>query len=309
MRTHSNVPSDSCGLAERQVPSPEDAASETEFDRATSLDLIGKASYAVEITDRWRVIGGAPNGGYLATLVLRAMRMQLAARGLDLPDPLTSTGHFVTAATPDPARIDIEVVRTGKRHATLSGRLTQDGHERLRVLATFGNLDRATGPTVETSGPPPDLPPLQDCQPSPARVDAPLLRRFELRFIPGTIGGAVGEPSGEAIIGAWMRFADGRQPDALALPLFADALPPAALNVSDAVLWIATVELTVHVRRRPVEGWLRAQFETKLLLDGYLEEDGQLWDADDNLVAISRQLAVMRGSASKSARPASTEVS
>lgn len=290
----SNVPSDSRDLAERQVQPSEAAASETEFDRAVSLEPIGEASYETEITDRWRVIGGAPNGGYLATLVLRAMGMELVAQGPDLPDPLTSTGHFVTAATPGPARIDIETVRSGKRHATLSGRLMQNGHERLRVLATFGNLDRATGPTVETSVRPPDFPPLQDCEPLPSRVEAPLLQRFELCFFPGTVGGAVGAPSGEATMGAWMRFADGRPPDALTLPLFADVLPPAALNVSRSILWVATIELTVHVRRRPVEGWLRGEFQTKVLIDGYLEEDGRIWDADDKLVAISRQFAVMR---------------
>lgn len=274
----------------------------TEFERAASLDPIGEASYAAEITDRWRVIGGAPNGGYLATLVLRGMGMEVAAGGWGLPDPLTSTGHFVTAATPGPARIDIEAVRIGKRHATLSGRLTQDGRERLRVLATFGNLDRASGPTIGTPDPPPIFSPLEDCEPLPSGVDAPLLRRFELRFLPGTVGGAVGAPSGEARIGAWMRFADGRDPDALTLPLFADVLPPAVLNVSRSVSWVATIELTVHVRRRPVPGWLRGRFETKLLLDGYLEEDGQIWDADDNLVAVSRQLAVMRRSTSESHR-------
>jgi hypothetical protein len=92
----------------------------------------------------------------------------------------------------------------------------------------------------------------------------------------------------------WMRFADGRIADVAALPLLADAFPPAVLDVS-AAAWVPTVELTVHVRGRPAPGWIAASFRTRFLSDGYFEEDGELWDSTGRLVALSRQLAVARG--------------
>ena len=97
-------------------------------------------------------------------------------------------------------------------------------------------------------------------------------------------------PSGVAEMAGWIRFADGREPDTATLPLFADAFPPSTLNVVES-LWVPTLELTVHVRARPEPGWLQCRFLTRYLIQGYLEEDGEIWDSAGKLVALSRQMA------------------
>ena len=73
------------------------------------------------------------------------------------------------------------------------------------------------------------------------------------------------------------------------LLLFADAFRPAVHTVAPTA-WVPTVELTVHVRARPVPGWLAASFRTRFLVEGYLEVDGEVWDTAGHLVALSRQL-------------------
>jgi acyl-CoA thioesterase len=169
--------------------------------------------------------------------------------------------------------------------------------ERVRAIAAFGDLTEATAKPALARGEPPDLPPPDECigrtGVAGSGPDGPpsMMGRFESRFAPDTPWMA-GRVSEETVITGWIRFADGRPPDVASLPLFADAFPPAIFALGPTG-WVPTVELTVHVRARPVPGWLRCRFETRFVAGGYLEEDGEVWDDAGRLVAQSRQLALL----------------
>jgi hypothetical protein len=75
--------------------------------------------------------------------------------------------------------------------------------------------------------------------------------------------------------------------------LAADAFPPTAFNGDLPLGWTPTLELTVHVRRRPAPGWLRCINRTRFVSSGFLEMDGEVWDASGHLVVQSRQLALV----------------
>src|SRR5690606_27280858 len=95
-----------------------------------------------------------------------------------------------------------------------------------------------------------------------------------------------------ARVAGWIRFADGSPPSMLALPLFADAFPPSLYPLVGRVGWVPTIELAVHVRRRPESGWLRAEFECDDVHDGRMIESGTVWDSTGAVVARSRQLGL-----------------
>ena len=59
-----------------------------------------------------------------------------------------------------------------------------------------------------------------------------------------------------------------------ALVLFADAFPPAVHAVVARVGWVPTLELTVHVRRRPAAGWVQARLECDDVAGGWMIETG-----------------------------------
>ena len=91
----------------------------------------------------------------------------------------------------------------------------------------------------------------------------------------------------------WFRLRDGEPLDTVSLLCAADAFPPTIFNADLPVAWTPTVELTAHVRSRPEPGWLRCRFATHFITGGFLEEEGELWDASGRLVAQSRQLALV----------------
>ena len=82
-------------------------------------------------------------------------------------------------------------------------------------------------------------------------------------------------------------------PIVVGLLVAVDAFPPTVFNANLPVAWTPTIELTAHVRARPEPGWLRCVFTTRFITGGFLEEDGEIWDASGRLVAQSRQLALL----------------
>ena len=111
---------------------------------------------------------------------------------------------------------------------------------------------------------------------------------YRLASRPGWVDG---KPSGDPTVELWQRLADGREIDLPGLAFLCDAYAPPVLELGD--LASMTVQLTVHMHRRPVPGWIATRLTTRHVINGYHEEDCELWDEDGNLVAQSRQLAIL----------------
>ena len=249
-----------------------------------------KQRFVGVMTDRWD-IGDKPNGGYVLAFATRAIGQVLPNH----PHPFTVTAHYLRPAEHGETVVDVEIVRTGRKLATATASLHQGGKEKIRVIATFGDFGEASGPTV-MAGAPPALPRWEDCVSRDKAAEnfsiSKVAERTDTVMHPNT-GWLKGVPNGTATISSWIRFADGREPDVWSLPFYADALPPAVFEVLTASVWVPTIELTVHVRGIPAPGWLRCVMTTRFLIDGYFEEDGEIWDSAGRLVAQSRQLGML----------------
>jgi acyl-CoA thioesterase len=92
----------------------------------------------------------------------------------------------------------------------------------------------------------------------------------------------------------WIKFKDDRPCDALSLLLMADSFPPPVLASHGIVAWVPTVEYSVSVRSLPDTAWIKAVFRSHYLTSDIVEEDGELWDENGKLLAISRQIAQFR---------------
>jgi hypothetical protein len=256
------------------------------FASDTAVQPVGDSRYLAGIMAGWD-IGGNANGGYLLSIVVRAMR-----EATERPDPVTVTGHFLSPGRPGPVHVNTEIVKRGRMLTTATAALEAGGKRLLQVLGTFGDVSTPIGPErVEAA--PPDLPPPDACvavEPNEA-FPPPFMGRVDLRLHPEDAGFATGAPSGEPRVRGWFQLRDGEPIDTVGLVLAVDAFPPTAFNTRLPVAWTPTIELTVHVRARPAAGWLRCAFTTRFVTGGFLEEDGEVWDDTGHLVAQSRQLA------------------
>lgn len=257
------------------------------FATDTRVHRVGEGRWVAEVLPGYGVIGGSPNGGYLTALAARAL-----AGELDRPHPVTATTHYLDRPTTGPVELRTRTLRAGGRHATGVVEVWQDDRQVLQVTGTFTDLARAEGPThLEIA--PPELPPRDECVDLAAQDDTlPFMHRVRHHATWDSVGFARGEPPGRGLFEGWTRLPDREPVDPIACLFLADAVPPPVLNTGIAFGWVPTVELTVHVRRVPARGWLRMRFTTQALTDGYLETDGQIWDADDRLVVLCRQLAL-----------------
>ena len=265
------------------------SAGQGQFDADIGIEQVEQGQWRAEMTNNWSVTG-IPNGGYQLALATEAIRAALPHER-----PLTITGHYLSAAKPGTTELLVDVARIGGSMSTATCNVIQDETEILRVTSTFINPREDSGPThIEGVMPafqrPEECPALADLLTGPFHMH----KHLDVRLAPGSAGWTRGEKGERAEFLVWTRFADGRDPDVAALPLFVDAIPPPLFNVLGAIRYAPTLELTMHVRGVPAPGYLRGRFRTRYLIDGLFEEDGELWDSQGRLVALSRQVGIIR---------------
>ena len=238
----------------------------------------------------WDINGNA-NGGYMMVLVARAMRDDSGQ-----PDPISVTAHYLAPGPPGAVTLRTEVVKQGQQLVTMSGSMHQGDRELMRLLGSFGDVAAKSGGFQHTTLTAPDLPPREQCirhSSARAEITVALADRLHIWFRPEHAPFLPGPKSNVAIIEGWAEFADERPFDTLSMLLLADGFPPPVFHLDMPSGWIPTVELTVHVRGVPAPGPVRCRFHSEIVQNGFLQEDGLVWDSDGQLVAQSRQLALL----------------
>ncbi len=268
------------------------AAGGSAFLTDTTVTRVDERTWSADVNPRWNV-GDNPNGGYLLAIAVRAMQ-----EATGRPDPLSTTAHYLSPPKAGPVTIKVDLIKQGRSFANATAQVIQEGRERVRLLSVLGDLDARRGPT-RVAARPPVLPAPDRCvslrslSEDAGRPVPQIMDRFDLMLPRDTSWGRVPEDDPLTVTG-WIRFRDGTQPDPVSLVTFADSFPPTLIG-SVAAGWVPTLELTVHVRSRPAPGWMMGTFSTRFLMEGLMEEDGELWDAEGRPVALSRQLALVLG--------------
>jgi acyl-CoA thioesterase len=237
------------------------------------------------MTDRWNTPLGRPNGGYILAAMLRGLGEEMGVE-----TPLVAAITYHAAPSNGVGTITTRPVRAGRRVQTGDATLHQGDRLIAQLTASFG---QRFGPTLEL-GSPPDLPD-PTTMPDPRENGMPdggIFDRVDYRLtqVPGYLAG---RPSGDPTTELWQRRSDGRPADWPALAFLCDSFAPPVLELGpDTLQNSMTIQLTVHFHRLPATEWIATRLTTRHLIEGFHDEDCELWDADGNLLAQSRQLAL-----------------
>lgn len=257
------------------------------FDDAIATTPLGEGVHQVTVTTDWHTANGTPNGGFVLAFVLNAV-MQEATE----PDPLSIAITYFRPAQAGTAEVRVRQVRAGRRVSTYDALVVQGDKEIAHAVVSTHDWDKA-GSVSHTPHAAPEMPRPEACADLSTVIPAgmvPILERYTYRAasIPGWLEGS---PTGTTESLCWIRAADERPVDAALAGAMTDAFPPVTAEIGH--LASATIQLTVHFRRRPETTWALGHVVTRHVIDGYVDEDVELWDEQGRLIAQSRQLAIL----------------
>jgi acyl-CoA thioesterase len=261
------------------------------FDDDIAMRPVGDGKYEGEVRGGWWTPRG-PLGGYVMALMVKALEQ---AVGDPERMPRSVTMHFLRPPQAGPVTVQAKVERKGRTLTSVSGRLEQGGKLMGLALGAFSTpwesplLDDASMPAVE-----PPKGRATEPRGVPNTIPPPFLERmvFQHRFGAPLFSGAE-----HSEVGGWLGLHEERPLDAAALTLLADAWFPAPWPRLRALAGAPTIDLTIHFRAPlPIrDGLVLGRFNSRLVREGFFEEDGELWGPDGTLLAQSRQLALLIG--------------
>lgn len=257
------------------------------LDEEIRLEPLGELRYGANISGNWSVHEGIFGGQLLAT----------AAQAMVLNTSRTVTpvisASFIRRCEVGPAEVEVEVISRSRQMDRLAVRILQDGQEKVRAHGLFRDEPLPGMLTRHEQGPP-ELPSLERCVRIGPFPGYDLFTNTEVHLDPACAHWLGGDLEELSEMRGWFSFPSGRQYDIPAVVLAADAFPPPVYATHGMVAWVPTLEMLVSVRRIPETPLLRCRFVSRHVDDGLVEEDGELWTEDGELVAVTRQIAQFR---------------
>ena len=259
---------------------------------AAAIEPRGPGRYAALISDDYTVVGH-PNGGYLQCLVANAALAAASDEGARHVHATAITTNYVSAPSVGPAELLTTVRRVGRSVSFVHVELLQDETVTSESLVALGTLGEAA--TVRyLDARIPELAPVEQCLRRTVVEEVKLMNVVDFRLDPSCAAWLDGVPSDVGEVKGWLRLDHGVGVwDAWTLLFASDGLPPATFPLGSSG-WVPTVQLTSYVHQIPEGEWLRARQWCVVITDGVVEERCELFEARDQLVATSSQLALVR---------------
>lgn len=229
-------------------------------------------------------------GGLVAGMM---MQKALLAVGDAEKQLLSTSVTFVGPVQMAPVRLSAEILRQGKSVTTVEVRLWQDDAVQSILIASFG-MHRQSAISVQQERLAPEFPMPEQLTIAQHHPLAPeCFGQMDLVWVDGQYpcSGSV-KPD----FSGWMRFNpdrhDNRDMSIADLMVAFDMWPPGVLPMfkafapASSLTWHVTY---VHPLKNQLHDWFKYKVFTDYAAEGYSTEYAHLWDAENRLIAISRQ--------------------
>ncbi|KAG2185984.1 hypothetical protein INT43_002422 [Umbelopsis isabellina] len=286
-----------------------DVGAQSLFDQAIDTKYLGTASndasiYTGNLLTEF-CIGSVPNGGkcYVASTILHAVMQHYSQR--HQKDPIAMNLFFMAKTRPGPCVIEITDMKQSKKGYCLSQaifRQTKDSKapeltsakdydpedytHNITSILTFGNFAAEEGVThIYKPAEPPAREELQ-----------PMAWRFMNHVLQGSADqrsfvknkGDIGKPELRHVVG----FKDKRPIDFVSIPYWCDMIVPPAMLLGPTALggevWVPTMQMEVLFKGVPKGKEIFCNFISRYIVNGRDEMDGEIWDEDGTLLALTR---------------------
>ncbi|KAH8549655.1 thioesterase-like superfamily-domain-containing protein [Umbelopsis sp. PMI_123] len=266
------------------------------------LSKSGASVYAGNLLSKF-CIGSVPNGGYVASVMLHAVMQHYSKRYQK--DPVAMNCFFTSKTRPAPCIVEIEDIKTSGKGYCLSRAVLKQSKNaadgfvesienynpdsytlNVTCIFTFGNFAAESGVTHIYK---PSLPPVrEELQPMTWRFMRDVVEgEADLSVFP-TKETDTGRPELRHIA----RFKDQRPVDFVSLPFWCDMIVPPAMILGPSVLggqvWVPTMQMELIFKSVPKGKEVFCNFVSRYIINGRDEMDGEIFDADGNLLALTR---------------------
>lgn len=246
----------------------------------------------IQLPDGWGQ-GRALFGGLTA-----AVAWQHAHYGADHEQALRAfTVSFVAPVQPGQAKLHRRILREGKNVTQIAVEIVQENHVVLAALASYG---RSRPSAVRVTDTPTAKVPSREHGPSfPKVANVPeFTEHYDYSISVGALP-FTGKPERE--FGGWMRYRHEQQPMTIGLLLgLVDAWPPAVLPhlkqpaPASSLTWTIEFPEPLDTSLNSHDWWQYVAY-IDYAADGYGHTHAHIWDAEGQLIAISRQTVTVFG--------------
>ncbi|KAJ0161878.1 hypothetical protein CTA2_5454 [Colletotrichum tanaceti] len=293
---------------------------------ATRITRLDSNVYGANLVSEW-CVGSVPNGGYVASVILRAASLHLADRGQ--PDSISAHFEYVNRAEIGPAILVVDEVKIGRNLSTVHVSLYQHDlrssapwftpGSRREVVGYFINtlLTAETGLTLETAWS--MTPPARPADPALLALDRDphWARRTRLNARATSFARAHNnlehylprEAMPRGVLDVWMRLKSGERFTNASLGYVVDANPTVIEAWrpkpddedqtpfrSGEMFWYPTLALNLDVKKAlPADGaeWLFVRSAAKVIRNGRLDLEVTVLDEGGDVVALSTHVNMM----------------